>query len=145
MPGEYQNTHCASIEVTVPVEQAYEFMADGMQQDHWALGSMNRRALGENLFVGTSSFSGEEVYVRLDGHPDLRMVDYYIGSSPDALVPLVEARIKPGAVLGLPAEHSVIALTIWRWSEATTATWELHYHLWRTEIHLIKSALERGL
>jgi hypothetical protein len=145
MPGDYQNTHCASVEVAGPAETAYAFMADGMNQNHWALGSMNRRALGDNVFVGTSSFSGAEVYVKLVGHRDLLMVDYYIGPGPDALQPLVEARIKPGLALGIGVDHSVIALTIWRWLDATQAEWELHYHIWRTEIYLIKSAIERGL
>jgi hypothetical protein len=131
--------------VAVPAETAFAFMADGMKQDHWALGSLNRRALGDDLFVGRSSFDGSELYVRIDARPDLLLVDYAVGDSPESVLPTVEARIRPGRWLGRDDSVSVITLTIWRWPSAGQEEWEMHYHLWRTEMHLIKGAVERGL
>lgn len=145
LPPNDPNTHCASIEVNVSAETAFSFMADGMKQNYWALGSVNRRNLGNGLFVGTSSFDGSDLYVTLAGHPDLLMVDYCFGPTPETIAPVVEARIKPGVALGRKDNCCVVTLTIWRWPHSTDEEWELHYHLWKVEVHLIKGALERGL
>jgi hypothetical protein len=145
MPADDPNAHSASIEVGVPAEAAFAFMADGMKQNHWALGSVNRRELGGNLFVGQSSFDGTDLYVRIDGYPELLLVDYSTGATPDELIPSVEARVRRGEWLGRNAAVSVITLTLWRWSGADEEKWQMHYHLWKTEMHLIKGAIERGL
>jgi hypothetical protein len=141
------NAICASSEVKVPAATAFEFMADGMKQDHWALGSMGREDLGGGLFRGKSSFDGTDLYVRLDSDRDRLLVDYAVGDSAEELLPHVEARIRPGSWIGLADGDAacVVTLTIWRWAEADEEEWEFHLHLWRTEIRLIKGAIERGL
>lgn len=146
MPAEDKNAICASAEVAVPAEAAFAFMADGLKQDHWALGSVNRRALGDGLFIGQSSFDGSDLYVRLASYPELLLVDYATGPSPEALTPRVEARVRPGSWVGCDDDSvSVVTLTIWRWAEADEEEWQFHHNLWRTEIRLIKGAIERGL
>jgi len=145
MPFIDPHAHAASIEVPVPAEQAFAFMADGLKQSHWALGSMNRRALGDNLFVGESSFDGAELYVRIDAHPELLLVDYATGPSPDALVPEVEARIRRGEWLGRDPGVSVITMTLWKWPGVTDEQWRVQYHVWPTEMALIRGAIARGL
>jgi hypothetical protein len=139
------NCHSASIEVAVPADTAFAFMADGMKQDHWALGSMNRRALGDGLFVGQSAFDGSDLYIKLVSYPELRLVDYYVGTDPDTLQPTVEARVKPGPVLGRDPDCCVVTLTLWRPAGASDDWWNLEYHVWKTEMGLIKGAIERGL
>jgi hypothetical protein len=141
------NAICASSEVKVPAATAFEFMADGLKQDHWALGSMGREDLGGGLFRGKSSFDGTDLYVRLDSDRDRLLVDYSVGDTADELLPHVEARIRPGSWIGLADgdEACVVTLTIWRWPGAEQDEWEFHEHLWRTEIRLIKGAIERGL
>lgn len=138
------NAICASVEVAVPAETAFAFMADGLKQDHWALGSMGREDLGDGLFRGKSSFDGADLYVKLESYPDLLLVDYATGPSPQELVPHVEARIRPGSWLGRDDAVSVVTLTIWRHGD-DDEEWEFHLHLWRTEVRLIKGAIERGL
>jgi hypothetical protein len=145
MPPNDRNAHAESIEVGVPAERAFAFMADGMKQNHWALGSQDRKALGDNLFVGQSSFDGSDLYVKIDSYPDLLLVDYSIGETPEAVSPAVEARIRRGSWLGRADDVSVITLTLWKWPSADQDEWEMHYHLWKTEMHLIKGAIERGL
>lgn len=145
MPPNDPNSHCASIEVAVPADQAFAFMADGMKQNHWALGSMNRRQLGDSLFVGQSSFDGSDLYVKIESDPKLLLVDYLLGDSADVTVPAVEARVRRGEWLGRNPSVSVITMTVWKWPGATQEEWEMHYHLWKTEMHLIKGAIERGL
>jgi hypothetical protein len=141
------NAICASSEVKVPAETAFEFMADGMKQDHWALGSMGREDLGGGLFRGKSSFDGTDLYVRLDSDRDRLLVDYSVGDTAEELLPHVEARIRRGSWIGLADgdEACVVTLTIWRWPGAEQDEWEFTEHLWRTEIRLIKGAIERGL
>ncbi len=145
MPANDPNAHQASIEVAVPAETAFEFMGDGMKQNHWALGSVNRKPLGDNLFVGQSSFDGSDLYVKLKSDPEWLIVDYLIGESPETVQPAVEARIRRGESLGRSDSASVITLTLWRWPFADQDEWEMHYHLWKTEMHMIKGAIERGL
>jgi hypothetical protein len=135
----------AATEVEVPAATAFEFMADGLKQDHWALGSMNRRALGDGLFIGQNSFDGSDLYVRLASDPELLLVDYSTGPAPEELTPRVEARIRPGSWVGLDDSSSVVTLTIWRWDGCDEEDWQFHEHLWRVEIKLIKGAIERGL
>jgi hypothetical protein len=141
------NAICASSEVKVPAATAFEFMADGMKQDHWALGSMGREDLGGGLFRGKSSFDGTDLYVRLDSDRDRLLVDYSVGDTAEKLLPHVEARIRPGSWIGLADGDAacVVTLTIWRWPGAEQDEWEFTEHLWRTEIRLIKGAIERGL
>jgi hypothetical protein len=139
------NAICASVEVAVPAETAFEFMADGLKQDHWALGSMGREDLGDGLFRGKSSFDGADLYVKLASDRELLLVDYATGPSPLQLVPHVEARIRPGSWLGREDSVSVVTLTIWRSAGTDDEEWEFHFHLWRTEVRLIKGAIERGL
>ncbi len=142
MSSLHPPAHTASAEVAVPARTAFAFMADGMKQTHWALGSMNRRALDDGIFVGTSRFTFQELYVRLDAQPDLLLVDYYGGPEPDALRWIVSARIIPGDQLGIDENHSLITLTTWRHASATDAEWDLRHHVWRTEIALIKARIE---
>lgn len=145
MPAEDRFAITASTEVTVPAPAAFEFMADGLKQDHWALGSMNRRALGDGLFFGQNSFDGSDLYVRLASDAELLLVDYSTGPSPEELTPRVEARVRQGSWVGLDDSRSVVSLTIWRWDGADEEEWQFHHNLWRTEIRLIKGAIERGL
>ncbi len=138
---------CAAIEVEVPAQTAFEFMADGLKQDHWALGSMGRKEVADGLFHGISSFDGSDLYIRLDSDRERLLVDYSVGDTAEELLPHVEARIRPGSWIGLAGgdDHSVVTLTIWRWPGAEQDEWEFHEHLWRTEVRLIKGAIERGL
>ena len=144
MPVDDANAHSASIGVNVHADVAYAFLADGMNQSYWALGSMERRDLGDNLYVGTSMFNGKELYVRLRPNPELRLVDYFLGADPEHLVHLVESRVVPGEELGRPAGTCVITNTHWRPEAATAEEWTMTYYLWKTEVYLIRGYLERG-
>lgn len=144
MPTDDPNAHAASIEVPVDAGRALAFLADGMAQTHWALGSWDRRDLGGGLFVGTSLFDGTELYVRLEAHHELLLVDYSIGPDPADLRRLVEARVVPGDVLGRDPGVCVITLTVWRSTAFTPEAWARTYHAFKTEVHLIRGRLAGG-
>ena len=143
MPVDDANAHSASIGVDVHADVAYAFLADGMNQSYWALGSMERRDLGDHLYVGTSMFDGEELYVRLRPNPELRLVDYFLGTDRDRLAHLVESRVIAGEELGRPEGTCVITNTHWRPEDATEEEWTMTYYLWKTEVYLIRGHLER--
>jgi hypothetical protein len=73
-----QDPHChsSSIAVSRPAESAFEIMSDGLKQGRWALGSLTRREVEPGLFVGQSSFTGKDTYVRLNADPSRFIVDY---------------------------------------------------------------------
>jgi len=144
VPVDDANAHSASIAVDVTADVAYAFLADGMNQSYWALGSLERRDLGDDLYVGTSMFDGKELYVRLRPNAELRLVDYFLGADPENLVHLVESRVVPGEELGRPPGTCVITNTHWRPEAATDEEWTMTYYLWKTEVYLIRGFLERG-
>ena len=139
-----RHAHEASIEIAVPAERAFAYLADGMKQGEWALGSWNRRAADDGIFVGNSLFDGSELSIRLTAHPELMLVVYDVGVSIDDLRPLVWGRVVPGPVLGLADDHCVVTLTVWRGSTTSDAVWELLSHTFPTELHMIKGRLELG-
>ena len=144
MPVDDANAHSASIAVNVPADTAYDFLADGLNQSYWALGSLERRALGDHLYVGTSMFDGKELYVRLRANAELRLVDYFLGADPEHLQHLVESRVIPGEELGRPDGTCVITNTHWRPEDMPGEEWTMTYYLWKTEVYLIKGHLERA-
>lgn len=132
----------ASIAVAAPADAAFAFLADGMAQTHWALGSWNRRDEGDGLLSGVSLFDGERLYVRLDADPRRRLVDYRVGPDPGALRHLVQARVLPGDELGRDPGECVVTLLIWRAADMPADAWARTYHAFHTEVHLIKARIE---
>ncbi len=130
--------------VAVEAEEAFAFLADGMNQRYWALGSWNRRRLGEDLFAGNSLFDGTELLIRVVPRRDLLLVDFETGTSPEALDLHVEARVIPGATLGHPASCCLVVLTVFRGAGTDDALWTRFWHVFETEIQMIKGRLEIG-
>jgi hypothetical protein len=138
------HAHEASIEIAVTAERAFAYLADGMKQGEWALGSWNRRPAPGGVFVGNSLFDGSELSIRLAPHPALMLVVYDIGTSAEQLSPLVWGRVVPGPVLGLAEDHCVVTLTVWRGATTSDESWELLSHTFPTELHMIRGRLELG-
>jgi hypothetical protein len=130
--------------VTVPAPDAFAFLADGMNQTYWALGSWDRRRVSDDVFAGTSLFDGTELFIRLVSHPDLLQVDFETGSAPDRLAHAVEARVVPGPTLGHDAGCCLVTLTRYRQAALDEAAWERTWHAFETEIQMIKGRLELG-
>jgi hypothetical protein len=126
----------------VDADTAFAFLADGMNQTYWALGSWDRRPVGDGVFAGTSLFDGTELFVRVIPRPEVLVVDFETGRSPDELQHRVEARVIPGEPLGRPPRTCVVTLTIWRADDVTDPAWELLGHSFATEIQMIKGRLE---
>jgi hypothetical protein len=130
--------------VDVEPEEAFAFLADGMNQRYWALGSWDRRRLGEDLFAGNSLFDGSELLIRVVPRRDLLLVDFLTGTSADALDHHVEARVIPGPTLGHPPDRCLVVLTVFRDEATDSELWVRLRHVFETEIHMIKGRLEIG-
>jgi hypothetical protein len=144
MPSDNRYSHCASVLVDVHADVAFDFLADGMNQSYWALGSLERRRLADDFFVGTSMFDGTDEFIRIRSDRGLRLVDYYVGAAEDDLHQAVESRVIIGSELGRTENQCVVANTIWRSTAIDDEQWDLLYHLWHTEVNLIKGRLERA-
>ena len=136
--------HTASIAVAVAPETAFAFMADGIKQGEWAFGSWQRTQVGDGLYAGTSLFTGQQTYVRIDADAEKLAIDYAVGASPDALSPRIMARIIPGAVLGLQPGQCLITLMVWRTADMSDERWHLLSVSHETEMYLIRHLLENG-
>jgi hypothetical protein len=130
--------------VEAEAEVAFAFLADGMNQQYWALGSWDRRPLGEGLFVGTSLFDGTELTVRVIPRPELGIVDFETGKDAGSLAFAVQARIVSGAELGHGDGACLLTLTVFRAAAVDDDTWERLWHVFETEIHMIKGRLQIG-
>lgn len=130
--------------VAVGAEKAFAFLEDGMNQRYWALGSWDRREVGGGLFAGTSLIDGAELYIRVIPRPNLLLVDFETGTTPESLAHEVEARIVPGPTLGHPDGTCLIVLTVYRLASVDDASWEQAWHMFETEIQMIKGRLEIG-
>ena len=76
--------------------------------------------------------------------PICRLVDYFLGATPDALQHLVESRVIPGEELGRAPGTCVVTNTHWRPEDMDAEEWVMTYYLWKTEVYLIKGHLERS-
>ncbi|KAJ7844812.1 hypothetical protein B0H13DRAFT_2676092 [Mycena leptocephala] len=115
------HTHSPCITASVLVEASpdvcFDFVRSGMKQTHWALGSMEREEVEPGLFWGMSLFTYNKLYIRIVAQPELRLVDYYTGTSPASLRFGTSTRV-------------------------IDSSCELKSHFWPTEIALIKARIE---
>jgi hypothetical protein len=134
--------HGASAEVAVEAEEAFAYLADGLKQSDWALGSWQREQIGEQLFRGVSLFDGRETFVRVAADPVQLLVDYEVGPALDRMLRVNAARVVPGPLLGRPDGTCVVTLMKWRTSSQEDDEWHRACVTFDTEIHMIKGRLE---
>ena len=134
-------SHCVTAECAVPARRAYEFLSDGLAVGRWALGSVDARRVGPNLFRGRSLFDGAEVLYRPVGDAARLIVDYHVGTSPRALVPRVMARVVPGESTGRSRRSCLVSLLAWRDASMSEARWERLIACHEVEIRLVQAQL----
>ena len=136
--------HGATIVVDVPAETAFAYLADGLRQSDWALGSWERERIGDDLFRGTSLFDGSDTYVRISADATNLLVDYAVGPSLEQMPRVNSARVVPGPLLGHPEGSCVVTIMKWRTAAQSDEAWERGCVTFDTEIHMIKGRLELG-
>ena len=134
----------ASVEVAVSAERAFAYLADGIRQGEWTLGSWNRERVGPQLFRGRSLFDGSEAFIRISADPAQLLVDYEVGPAPDRLLRVNSARAVPGPLVGRDEGTCVVALMKWRLPDQDDEAWRRACVTFATEVHMIKGRLELG-
>ena len=136
--------HSSSIVVNVDPLAAFNYLSDGVAQGDWALGSMERKRLEENLYSGISIFTGDELFIRIEADQDKLVIYYHVGIALDKLQPRNVVRILPGAVIDKSDDCCLVTLLSWRSDAADDDRWKLTCVSHETEMFIIKNRLESG-
>jgi hypothetical protein len=135
-------SHCVTALVETPAEIAFRFLADPLAVGGWSLGCMGTEPAGaDGLHSGTSLFDGAKGWFRIAAHPEVGLIDYWIGIE-TALQPRISARVVAAEVCGLKSARCYVTLTAWRTAEMTDARWRQLCAAHEAEIWLIKSQIE---
>ena len=135
-------SHTVSAEVAVAPQVAFTYLADGLRQGEWTLGSWDRERVGDDLFRGRSLYDDRIVYVRIVPDAERLIIDYEVGPYPDQLTRLICARVIPGDKLNGKPDSCVVTLLAWRSAADDDYSWRRTCDLHKAEIHLIKGRLE---
>jgi len=139
-----QLAHCVTAACAVSARRAFDFLADGLEVGRWALGSFGSEKVGQDLFRGRSLFDGAEVLYRPVGDPARLIVDYHVGTDPQALVPRVMARVVPGEATGRDKGSCLVMLVAWRDASMSAERWERLVACHEVEILLVQAQLAEG-
>ena len=133
-------SHCVSVLCSAPVQQALDFLADGLELGRWALGCWETVPVGAGVVRGRSLFDGQASYVRPVADREHLSVTYHVGGSPDALRARIEAVVEPvGGSGSSPACR--IALRAQRGPDMDEARWMRLVRCHEVEVLLIQSRL----
>ena len=133
----------AFIRIDRAAGEVFAFMADPEKMSLWSFGTWRTNIDETGLVRGTSIKDGAEIFVRIDPYPAGLLIDYHIGSSPDALSPRVFVRVTPGEVFG-DDKGAGLSMTVFRTSGMDDTRWTSLKASHLVELDLIKSALETG-
>ncbi|HEX7382174.1 MAG TPA: hypothetical protein VF265_08465 [Nevskiaceae bacterium] len=135
--------HSASILIEDSAERVFPFMADGLLQGRWTLGSWERRELnGENYVCGTSLLDGKATFVRLNVDRQRLRVDYDVGRAPEAMQFRNAARVLPGEAFGYGENRCIVTLLTWRLATQSDDAWQAVSKVHEAEMYLIRGLVE---
>lgn len=109
------------------VDRAMAFLRDPEAVGTWALGTWNTRPVEgtKDVYVGNSLFDGTvDSYFRVADDSSHGIVDYEVGSAPDALRLLVSVRVVPGEPFGYSREQCLVTLHAWRPKDMDESRWQ---------------------
>lgn len=135
-------THTISIELAVPAETAFAFMADPSKLKRWSFGTWETVLHDGGLVEGKAIFDGAITWLRIDADPARFIVDYHLGKSRDALTPRIMARIVPGERVETGPGTCVLTLVAWRTRGMADQRWQRLVASHEFEVFLLKSLIE---
>lgn len=144
MPMPDRCCHSASIEVHCRPENAIDYLADGIRQGEWALGSVDRKQIEAGLYSGRSMFGTGVEYIRITPDREHGIIWYDSGRHPKALRRLTLVRVLAGPLLGRPHNACVITLLTWRPDGMTDIDWQRTAVAHETAVFIIKARLEES-
>ncbi len=133
----------AFVRVNRSADEVFAFMADPANLSLWSFGTWRAEIDDTGLVRGTSIMDGAVSYVRIEAHPERRLIDYHVGVAPDTLSPRVFGRVTSEDVFG-DGLGSGLALTAFRTAEMDDARWDSLTAAHRVELAIVRSALETG-
>jgi hypothetical protein len=137
-------SYSVSLEVSVPAEEAFTYLADPEMLGRWALGCFDTKPTNKKgLFKGTSLFDGLEAWFHIEADAKRLLIDYHVGG-PDMQVPRISTRVIPGPQYGRDRAHCIVTMTAWRTTDMSDMRWERLRATHDAEIFLIKAQLEKG-
>jgi hypothetical protein len=135
--------HSVTREIKASWEHAFRYLSDPLNLGNWALGTFQAEPSDiEGLYVGTSLFSGERNWFRLDAVEHLRLVDCYVGDR-DLQLPRISIRIVPADHIGRKQNTCLVTINAWRDANMDDERWWQLCVSHEVEILLIKAQLER--
>ena len=94
------NTDIASIAIEQNAETVFNFMSDPNNMDLWSFGTWRIKVNNDGLVHGRSIFDGSAAFVRIQPTERNYLIDYWVGSDSEHLVPRIFVRITSGEVIG---------------------------------------------
>ena len=133
----------AFVRVRRSADEVFAFMADPANLSLWSFGTWRTEIDDTGLVRGSSIKDGAVIYVRIEAHPEQRLIDYHLGAVPDTLSPRIFVRVTPEEVFG-DGQGAGLALTALRAAEMDDARWHSLIATHRVELDIVKFALETG-
>lgn len=135
-------SHNVSILIDAPAAHAVAFLSDPLALGRWTLGSMHTRpSATPGVVEGESLFDGDRSLIHIEADPPRGLIDYYVGSDPQALKMRISVRVLAGDGLGYSG--CVVSLTAWRPGAMDDTRWRQLCAAHAVEILLIKNRIER--
>lgn len=134
----------ATAVIEKPAQEVFRFMADPHRLDLWSFGTWRVQVGTDGLVKGTAIYDGSATYVRIDPDQGRLLIDYAVGSAPDALCPRISARVTPGDILGLDPDHTMLSIVALRTAGMDDGRWQGLTAAHAFEANLIKAILESG-
>ena len=136
------DTAFARIQRTAP--EVLEFIANPENLSLWSFGTWSVEIDETGLIHGKSIKDGSPILVRIRPHPDQLLVDYLIGTTPDALQPRIYIRVLPGPAMGGHDGECALMMTALRSDGMDDDRWDGLKATHAFEVSLLKSAIETG-
>lgn len=134
----------ASVRIAKPADEVFAFMADPANLDLWSYGTWRIRVESDGLIRGTSIHNGGTIFLRIKAHPETRLIDYFLGSTPDDLDPRIFARVISGDAMGAAQDQAFLMLVALRSEGMNDERWQNLMTAHAFEVGLIKSVIETG-
>jgi hypothetical protein len=136
------HTHTISIELAVPAEKAFAFMANPAMLNRWSFGTWETTLHEGGLVEGKAIFDGSTTWVRIDADAKRLVVDYHLGKNRETLTPRIMARVIPGDHLETGAGTCVLTMIAWRARSMPDPRWRRLVASHEFEVFLLKSLIE---
>lgn len=137
-------SHTATIRIDLPAEDVFAFVTDPHNLDRWTFGTWQIEVDETGLVHGRSIKDGASILVRIAPHAEQLLVDYFVGTDADALLPRIFIRIARGEAFGAPPDTSMLMMTGIRATGMDDERWASLTAMHLVEVDLIKAAVETG-